>query len=480
MARDRCLFVFACGLLVASSITIVHATSPSNSSKNACQLLAQSLGSKVQSDGAQYNTSAQGAWNFFNQLDRPTCIVFPQNASDVSVAMEAIYNSDSHYAVRGGGHSAMPGWNTIQDGVLIDFSLMKSFSYDAEQDSISIEPGVLWNEVYDGLQSQGVSPVGGRETGVGVSGLLLGGGLSYLSSAHGFACDNYRAIDVVLPSGELVTATRTNQYSDLLRALKGGGSRFGIATRFEVNAIHTGTSADKIWFGGSVIYPNSSSSEMLKALDNFIYSNRDSKAVILMGFSYENVAGAISTLAYATPFYNGTWAEFNRTFAEFLAIPAITTTLGPLSYNDITKILPPDAAESEGHLYGASSLYPSQGLFEEAFIHWSNFSAQSQIDISNANGGTAFSPPNGAYAAVQLAKDFFVGVTSVSPELRDGIKLLFSQIPRSPGLPLYLNESDETQDALKTYNWYQQLKKVYEKYDPTRFNVRRLFGPNGL
>lgn len=29
--------------------------------------------------------------------------------------------------------------------------------------------------------------------------------------------------------------------------------------------------------------------------------------------------------------------------------------------------------------------------------------------------------------SVQLAKDFFVGVTSVSPELRDGIKLLFSQ-----------------------------------------------------
>jgi hypothetical protein len=109
----------------------VHVTSPSNPSKQACQLLAQSLGSKVQSDGAQYNASAQSAWNFFNQLDSertgragwsmlthrwplspgPTCIVFPQNASDVSVAMEAIYNSDSHYAVRGGGHSAMPGWN---------------------------------------------------------------------------------------------------------------------------------------------------------------------------------------------------------------------------------------------------------------------------------------------------------------------------------------------------------------------------------
>jgi len=81
---------------------------------------------------------------------------------------------------------------------------------------------------------------------------LLGGGLSYLSPAHGFGCDNYRSLDVVLPSGELVTATKTNQYSDLFRALKGGGSRFGIVTKFEIHAIHSGTAADKTWYGGTI------------------------------------------------------------------------------------------------------------------------------------------------------------------------------------------------------------------------------------
>lgn len=62
--------------------------------------------------------------------------------------------------------------------------------------------------------------------------------------------------------------------------------------------------------------------------------------------------------------------------------------------------------------YGASALYPNQGLFEQAYVHWTNFSTvfkndlyisvlaftpigQPQIDISNANGGTAFSPPDG-------------------------------------------------------------------------------------
>ena len=57
---------------------------------------------------------------------------------------------------------------SIQDGVLIDFSDMKGFSYDAKRDTIIIEPGALWNEVYDGLQAQGVAPVGGRETSVSI------------------------------------------------------------------------------------------------------------------------------------------------------------------------------------------------------------------------------------------------------------------------------------------------------------------------
>jgi hypothetical protein len=40
-------------------------------------------------------------------------------------------------------------------------------------------------------------------------------------------------------------------------------------------------------------------------------------------------------------FYNGTEVKFKEVFAEFLSIPATSTTLGPLSYNDITKVLTP-------------------------------------------------------------------------------------------------------------------------------------------
>lgn len=41
---------------------------------------------------------------------------------------------------------------------------MKAFSYNQTSSTVIIQPGALWGDIYDGLQSKGVSVVGGRET----------------------------------------------------------------------------------------------------------------------------------------------------------------------------------------------------------------------------------------------------------------------------------------------------------------------------
>jgi len=95
---------FVSGLLVGACLTGAHSTHMVTTtwSEKACQSLAQSLGPKTLSSGAQYNTTAKSAWNFFNQLDvekvhdsmyglvahclyiisEPTCIIFPRNTSE--------------------------------------------------------------------------------------------------------------------------------------------------------------------------------------------------------------------------------------------------------------------------------------------------------------------------------------------------------------------------------------------------------------
>ncbi len=59
--------------------------------------------------------------------------------------------------------------------MLIDFSSMRGFSYDATTSTVSVEPGLRWGEVYNMSEPYGVAPMGGRVSHVG-TGLVLEGG----------------------------------------------------------------------------------------------------------------------------------------------------------------------------------------------------------------------------------------------------------------------------------------------------------------
>ena len=50
--------------------------------------------------------------------------------------------------------------------------------------------------MYTALDPYNVTVVGGRVMDVGVGGLILGGGLSYLSDLYGLACDNVQSFEV--------------------------------------------------------------------------------------------------------------------------------------------------------------------------------------------------------------------------------------------------------------------------------------------
>ncbi|KAJ7041895.1 FAD-binding domain-containing protein [Mycena alexandri] len=486
-------------VLVAQSIAALFP--PGNETTHsaavrACQQLDHTLGpSLVQSSGAEYEAAATNAWNLLNAEFAPTCIVFPQISQHVQTAMKAIYDTGSHYAVQAGSHSAMKGWNTVQDGVLIMFSQMKNASYDPVTDSITLEPGIHWQEAITAVEPFGVAPVGGRASDVG-TGLLLGGGLSWLSPSQGYAADTFEELDVVLVTGEMVTATATNEYSDLFRALKGGGNRFGIVTRYKISAVHTGTNDDKSFFGGAITYNSSSAEALLKATARYVRETNDPKAVSLVTFTNVMADGQIFSLYNAFIFYNGPELPA-AIFGDFISIPAVSSQLGPLSYLEVAGILGLENDRGYVHHFGASALVGDEALFLDAFNHWSNFSAtfvdsfnettlaftpipDSQIHAGRARGGNIISAPHGQFAAVQLDQQLRAGLQDLPRVLQNGIDLLFEQIPPSPGLPLYLNECDAGQKVFQSYSDFELLKTIYAKYDPTGFNVAHTQGPIGL
>lgn len=80
--------------------------------------------------------------------------------------------------IRSGGHNANPGFSSVDEsGVVLDLRELRSVVLQPEKDVASVGPGAVWAEVYEELEKDGLTVVGGRVSEVGVGGLILGGSL---------------------------------------------------------------------------------------------------------------------------------------------------------------------------------------------------------------------------------------------------------------------------------------------------------------
>jgi hypothetical protein len=92
------------------------------------------------------------------------------------------------FSIRGGGHLQNPGFCSNDGGVVISLSKFRDIHVSEDKLVANIGIGLTWLEVYSVLDEYGVAVTGGRMPQVGVPGLLLGGGLSFQMSEHGFSC----------------------------------------------------------------------------------------------------------------------------------------------------------------------------------------------------------------------------------------------------------------------------------------------------
>ncbi|KAG7126534.1 putative FAD-linked oxidoreductase like protein [Verticillium longisporum] len=235
---------------------------------------------------------------------RPFCILQPKTVADVSTAVKALA------PLSGAGTSVH---NSTCGKVA------------------SIGAGSRWASVLAETEKHGLGVTGGRIGTVGVAGLTLGGGTSFLIAERGFACDDVMNYEVVLADGNVVNA---NKYDNLrlFKALKGGGSNFGIVTRFDM-----ATFPKKTMYGGIMFVDWKHKDELVDSMIEVI-SDSEEKPGDSMIVMYTYDAGAAAPMMGTIPM-SATGDEDARPFRGMDQMTAVMDMRTRWTYGELLAVM---------------------------------------------------------------------------------------------------------------------------------------------
>src|SRR6266566_2888493 len=207
------------------------------SSVSAADAAASELGTGF--EGALIGPADAGydeARALFNAMidKRPALIARCGSAEDVARVIGLAREHGYPLAIRGGGHNG-GGLGSVDDGVVIDLSPMRSVSVDPAARTVRVGGGCTWGEVDTATHEHGLAVPCGVISTTGVGGLTLGGGIGHLTRGCGLTIDNLLAAEVVLADGKRVTAS-ADENPELFWALRGGGGNFGVVIEFTFRA----------------------------------------------------------------------------------------------------------------------------------------------------------------------------------------------------------------------------------------------------
>lgn len=449
-----------------------------------CNALQKSLGSKVSRPNSTDYTLEQMYWSQQQSSVHPSCRVTPLNTSDVANTLLIIENTGCPFAVKSGGHAAYTGSSNIEQGVTIDLRNLTTLTVSADKRTTSIGTGNRWIDVYDYLQPQNLSVVGGRVAHIGTGGLTLGGGISFFSGRHGWALDSVRAYEVVLPGGRIVTATPTS-LSDLYFALRGGGNNFGIVTRIDVETFPQGD----MW-GGATVYNETEGPAIASAFEDFaVKASNDPDAALFSAFAFAQGKFFYSNFyTYARPQVDP------PIFANFTRLPNLTSTARITTMPDLANELNRSNPDGFRETYWAAAFKNSGPLFSEINAIFRNEVANiadarnvipacvqqpitdAVIEQFSKNGGNALGivPADGPLNLLNIAISWSDAADDerIMAAARNTVNKA-TAAAKAKGLDfryLYQNYAAAEQDVFGSYGAEnkQKLLNISRKYDPKR------------
>ena len=260
---------------------------------------------------------------------RPAAIARVRGTSDVIAAIAYARDRGLPVGVRGGGHN-VAGHGTCDDGLLIDFSLMRGARVDLASQTVRADPGCNWIDFDTETSAHGLATTGGTVGSTGIAGLTLGGGLGFLMGSYGLTCDNLVSADVVTADGSFLTANDEN-HEDLFWGIRGGGGNFGVVTSFEY-CLHP---VDRL-LAGLVAYPFEHARAALELFREVTAVAPDDLSCAFVMVTVPDGGPRIAAIAAC---YNGPIEDGEKIVAPIRRLgPPLDDGIRPMTYPEVQRI----------------------------------------------------------------------------------------------------------------------------------------------
>jgi FAD/FMN-containing dehydrogenase len=448
------------------------------------ELRGELQGSLVRPGDGEYE-DARHIWN--GAIDkRPTMIVRAAGTADVVRTVRFAASEGLPVAVRGGSHS-VAGFSTCDDGIVVDLSRMDVVEVDAAARRAVAGGGTRWAGFDAATQAHGLATTGGLVSTTGLGGFTLGGGIGHLVRAHGLACDNLLAAEVVTADGSVVRASPADD-AELLWGLRGGGGNFGVVTAMEMAVHPVGPTV----LGGLVFYAGDDAAQVVAGWRDHVAGAPDELSSLI------NL-----TTAPPAPFLPVEW-HFRKVAAIavcWAGDPAtgldviqplrhlgtvVADLIGPMPYVGLQQLL--DGLWTAGSANYFTSAFIDQ-LADDAVATFADFHrssadlpAQAELHLHHLGGAMA-RVPAGATAFTERTSPYLVNCIARTPDAkdlsgpRDWARAARQAMAAHGAGRTYVNFTGEGGDdivkAAYAPDTYRRLQQLKDRYDPSnlfRFN----------
>jgi len=174
----------------------------------------------------------------------PMAVVFANSANEVSEIMKFAYNHEIPVTPRGAGTGLSGGAVAEKNGLILSLEKMNHIiEFDAENMTVTVEPGVITDEIQKLAEEHGLfyagDPASSESSSIGGNVAENAGGVKVLK--YGPTSYHVLGIEVVLPTGEIVhfggKMMKNVMGYDMIRLFIGSEGTLGIVTKIILRLI---------------------------------------------------------------------------------------------------------------------------------------------------------------------------------------------------------------------------------------------------